>query len=279
MTLPGPDWPIAWQGRIRYLPWRAVGRPNGTVGKMPVDQRGSAVNPLDRRAWRAWDAAWATVSTGQADGVGLAITPEVRLTAIDLDICLDEAGTLTSLARAVLETYSGAYAEHSPSGRGLHVLVRGQCPPGWRRQAGVEVIDCGFLTVTGYGYGAPHLPLPDHDAALRAWHAGRAASKAANGWISRVQPLTLPGDWFSRACQARNGEKFRALWEGRLADCPSASEGDLQLLLMVMYWWPTASDDELLTTLFESGRIRPKWRDERYLVRTLVAARRLCPSG
>lgn len=271
MTLPGPDWPSAWQTRRRYLPWRATPRHNGTIGKVPLNQ----VDPLDSRAWQSWDAAWAAVQAGQASGVGLAITPALQLTAIDLDACLDEMGEITPPAQAVLDTFPGAYIERSPSGRGLHMLVRGVCPPGWRRQAGMELIDRGFLTVTGLGHNFPHTRLPYDAGALAAWHAWSAPQTSAGMWAPRVPPMFSPGSWFARACAARNGAKFRALWDGHLADCPTASEGDLQLLLLIIYWCPSASDSDLLSALLSSGRKRPKVLSERYLERTLIAVRRL----
>lgn len=273
MTVPGLAWPAVWQARARYLPWRAVPRRNGTVGKVPVGVHGQPVDPLDPRAWLTWEAAWARVSTGQADGAGLAITPGLRLTAIDLDACLDAAGHLTSLARDVLDVFPGAYVERSPSGKGLHLLVRGHCPAGWRRQAGLEIIDRGYLTVTGLGYGPPRRLAEADDAGLARWHAGRAPVRQATPSPRSSRPP--PGDWFTRACRARNGARFQSLWEGQLAGCATASEGDLHLLLLILYWWPEASDPQLRTILLESGRDRPKLRDGRYVDRTLAAARRL----
>ncbi|MFC4637780.1 hypothetical protein ACFO0D_05440 [Deinococcus hohokamensis] len=206
--------------------------------------------------------------------MGLAITARIRLTAIDLDDCLDDAGEVTAPAQAVLTTFLGAYVERSPSGRGLHVLVRGSCPSGWRRQPSVEIIDHGFLTVTGHGFPFPHSRLAYDEGDLRAWHAAHAPQRVSES--SRLgRPNSPPGEWFTRACQARNGAKFRALWNGHLAGCPTASEGDLQLLLLILYWWPEASDTELIWALLDSGRYRPKLCQEQYIERTIAAVRRL----
>lgn len=56
------------------------------------------------------------------NGVGLIIKPPII--GIDLDHCFDEAGQLLPQARRVVETIS-SYTELSPSGEGLHILVKG----------------------------------------------------------------------------------------------------------------------------------------------------------
>ncbi|MFN4249853.1 hypothetical protein [Deinococcus sp.] len=62
---------------------------------------------------------WGCITRGQADGVGLVVTPALRLTVLDLDDCVTPDG-LTPGARAVIDQFAGAYVEFSPSGRGLH---------------------------------------------------------------------------------------------------------------------------------------------------------------
>lgn len=268
----GQDWPVGWQQQGRYLPWRAVARPNGTMGKVPLGGTGHPVNPLNPHAWQSWASAWQVVAAGGADGVGLTLTPALGLTAIDLDACLTPTGDLTPRAARVLETFAVAYAEYSPSGQGLHVLVRGTCPSGWRRQPGLEIITHGFVTVTGQAY---RLGEPDREAqlALEGWHTRLAPVRPPPS--ERPSPrLVAPGDWFERACQARNGARFRALWAGEAGGCATASEGDVTLLLLLLYWQPRASDTELAVLLRSSGRARPKVMDDRYLARTLAAARR-----
>ena len=73
---------------------------------------------------------------------------------------------------------------------------------------------------------------------------------------------------------ARNGALFQALWAGELAGSPSASEGDLRLALMLLYWQPQVSDADLGALLLRSGRVRAKLADPYYLQRTIAAARR-----
>lgn len=47
----------------------------------------------------------------------------------------------------------------------------GPLSPGWRRQPGLEIIDRGFLTVTGHAYRPMSEHQPDHAETLATWHA------------------------------------------------------------------------------------------------------------
>lgn len=273
MTSREGSWPEAWRARVRYLPWQARTRRNGGIGKVPLSPTGYPVDPLDRRAWQTWDAAWDAVDAGRADGVGLAITPGIRLTAIDLDHCVDEEGRVGEEVKTILDIFSEAYVEYSPSGTGVHLLVRAPCPPGWRRQEGIELIDRGFITVTGRGCSMDDRILPDHTETLATWHANAGPRGSSPLTQTRRVVAASHQDWFTRACEARNGERFRALWQGEFAGCPSASEADLQLLLIVLYWHPTATDDELIALWKQSGRGRKKLMNDRYVWTTVKAAR------
>lgn len=269
------SWPERWKARVRYLPWQARPRQNGKIGKVPLSPTGRPVDPLDRRAWQTWDAAWDAVDAGRADGVGLAITPGICLTAIDLDHCVDGEGKAGGKAKAIMDIFPRAYMELSPSGTGVHLLVRAPCPPGWRRQKGIELISSGFITVTGRGYGQIGQSLPNHADVLSVWHTAAGLHSLPQPTQTRQVASPPHPDWFTRACAARNGRRFLDLWQGGLAGCASPSEADLQLLLIIRYWNPTATDEELVTLWTKSGRARQKLQDQKYVARTVDKARKL----
>lgn len=274
-------WPPRWRAWSRYLPWRSRPRAGGGVGKVPhalVGGRWRPVDPLNDTYWLDFAEARGEVARGQADGIGLTLTPDLGLVALDLDGCLN-CGRLTDAAAAVLTHFPGAFAERSSSGSGLHVLLRATCPPGWRRQGDVEIINRGFLTVAGQPWGGA-ATLPDHTAALAAWHAERTPAR-------KESRQALPGSvalgdaaLLATARSARNATRFEALWAGEATSAASPSEGDLALLLLLRYWGGPGTDDDQLDRLFRaSGRMRPKWADvgglTPYARRTLQAARRI----
>ncbi|WP_318571278.1 hypothetical protein [Salinigranum marinum] len=68
---------------------------------------------------------------------------------MDLDDCRDSTtGELTSWAQDIVDRLD-SYSEVSPSGRGVHVIVEGELPPGRNRRGDVEMYDeARFFTVT-----------------------------------------------------------------------------------------------------------------------------------
>jgi primase-polymerase (primpol)-like protein len=68
---------------------------------------------------------------------------------VDLDDCRDPTtGELTSWAQDIVDRLD-SYSEVSPSGRGVHVIVEGELPPGRNRRGDVEMYDeARFFTVT-----------------------------------------------------------------------------------------------------------------------------------
>lgn len=277
----GPDftrWPLE-AGLRRYLPWRAGHRANGRLAKVPHTVRGSGLypqNPLDSAGWMTLADTGRYVRSGQADGAGVVLTPDLGWVAVDLDHCRDADGHLSSFAQTVLDQVPGAYAEISPSGSGLHLLLRGQIPTG-ARYHGFDVIRHGYLTMTGQVL-RPAGETHDASQILARWRIDLPA--VAPQPEARVKPWADPSDdaLIARASLARNGPKFTELWAGGLAGYRSLSEGDLALALLLLYW-AGDQDDGRADRLFRcSGRYRARWdlpEHHPYGQRTWSQARRI----
>jgi NrS-1 polymerase HBD domain len=80
-----------------------------------------------------------------------------------------------------------------------------------------------------------------------------------NGHVSSQDDRAL----LERARQAKNGEKFAALWNGRFeGDYPSQSEADLALCGLLAFW--CQRDPAQMDRLFRrSGLYREKWNEPR----------------
>ena len=71
-------------------------------------------------------------------GIGFVFTSGDDLCGVDLDRCLNpEIGEMESLAQEIIEALD-SYTEVSPSGTGVHVLLRGELPPGRRRSGRIR---------------------------------------------------------------------------------------------------------------------------------------------
>ena len=107
-------------------------------------------------------------------GIGFVFTPEDDLCGVDLDGCLDpETGEIEPWAWEIIEELD-SYTEISPSGTGVHILVRGELPEGRNRKGRFETYDRGrYFTVTGKHLAGT--PQSHREAARRSYRASSAA--------------------------------------------------------------------------------------------------------
>ena len=178
-----PNW-VIWryehhdgEAKPRKVPYYTDGgRRHGTQG-----------SPADRASLSTFPAARDAAARRGFDGVGLAMLPELGITALDFDGCVGADGSLPEEVQAIV---CRTYAEHSPSGQGVRAFVRGNlgnhkslAEPG---RFGFETFATnGFVTVTGDMLPATDLlgledTIAPVDDALRASaRTGRAKSRRA----------------------------------------------------------------------------------------------------
>jgi putative DNA primase/helicase len=148
--------PAEMQSYRAWVVWRYIVR-DGKQTKMLYDPlTGFSASSRDSRTWRSFDEAVAAYDNGGYDGIGFVLSSGDPYTGFDFDKCRDpESGKLTEWAIRMIKGLGG-YAEVSPSGRGVHVIVRGDLPEGMRKKVSrdeggaIEAYDAKrFLTVTG----------------------------------------------------------------------------------------------------------------------------------
>jgi hypothetical protein len=198
---------------------------------------------------------------------------------VDLDKCLDpETREIEGWAQEVIEELD-SYTEISPSGTGVHVLVRGTLPPGGNRKGRFEAYDRGrYFTVTGrHLAGTPNTiearQVQLEDVVKRVFGSFAAESEnghSTNGTTPMPNGLT-DDEIVNKALSASNGERFARLWSGDTSDYGSHSEADLALCGMLAFW--TGGDPDRVDTLFRcSGLYREKWERSGYRDGTISEA-------
>jgi putative DNA primase/helicase len=130
------NWKYAWNGKQ----WT----------KHPHDPHsGRKASSIDPATWGSFEEVFTALRTGRYNGIGFVFDSADPFVGVDLDECRDpETGEINSEARRIIDALAG-YAEISPSGRGIHVIVRGKAERG-RKRGWVEAYSCGrFFTMTG----------------------------------------------------------------------------------------------------------------------------------
>lgn len=137
------------KGFAQWIAWKYEHRGGDKPTKVPVNPNtgynASVTNPA---TWGTFAAAVAsTVNEGIA-GIGFVFADSDPFTGVDLDVAPGASpNEFQTFAYNKLDTY----AEISPSGRGVHLIVRGSVPEGVNNQRlGIEVYSSGrFFTCTG----------------------------------------------------------------------------------------------------------------------------------
>ncbi len=136
--------PEEMRRRRQWVTWKLEER-----GKVPYIAGGvGKASSTDLTTWRTFEEAVEDVKKGRRDGVGFVFSSGDPFAGVDLDKCRNsETGELEEWAAKVVK-HLGGYAEVSPSGTGVHIIVRGKAPN--RKRGRVEAYSSErYFTMTG----------------------------------------------------------------------------------------------------------------------------------
>jgi putative DNA primase/helicase len=153
----------------QWVVWRLEPKPGkpGEYTKVPytpnkAPKRCVKAASTKRETWRTFEQAMFVLENdgigtdGQPfypDGIGFVLSEQDDFVGIDIDNCRNvETGELTALAQTIIQNLD-SYTEISPSGKGVRVILRGNLPPGGRKNTveDVEMYESGrYLTITGH---------------------------------------------------------------------------------------------------------------------------------
>ena len=260
----------------QWVCWRSEEH-DGKRTKVPYSpSTGARARCDDPATWGTLTEARKTARERGYDGIGFVFTASDPFCGVDIDVCLDpETGEAESWAMKIVEQLD-SYTEISPSGTGLHVIVRAELPEGRRRNGRVEMYDRGrFFTITGRRLpGTSHL-VEERQEQIGTLHAclfppHEESTPSTNGTATSTSDLS-DEEILRRATSAANGERFARLWAGDRPGYLSDSEADLALCSMLAFW--TGPDEERIASLVaRSGMAREKWNREDYRRRTIARA-------
>ena len=118
--------------------------------KHPYDPRsGRKASSTNLLTWSPFDEVLRAYEVGDYDGVGFVFCTGDPYAGVDLDGCRDpETGEIEPWASEIIGCLD-SYTEVSPSGKGVHVIVRGKLPtPVKRRRVEMYAAE-RYFTFTG----------------------------------------------------------------------------------------------------------------------------------
>ena len=246
--------PVDLRAHRQWVIWRLEVR-EGKRTKVPYQAR----RPREKAdvtvptTWASYEEAASAAE--KADGCGFVFTAADPFAGVDLDACVDDQGELLPGAAAIVSRLD-SYTERSPSGHGVHVIVRAQLHGERHRTSksswgGVfEVYDCKrFFTITGAGSGTINARQEQLDLIVAEILPARPSGPAPAA--NRVVGVVGADDeeLLRRAFAAQNGNRIEALWRGDTSAYDGDdSVADFALCRLLAFW--TGDDPERLDALF-----------------------------
>lgn len=255
--------PDELRGIPRWVIWKTEERDGKTTKVLyrphAPDKRGSSTDPA---TWSDYEKAAAAATLPGVSGIGFVFNGD-GLIGVDFDHVRDpNTGVIEPSALEEIRILN-SYAEVSPSGTGVHVIVKGKIPGDKRRKGPREIYDTGrYFTVTGRRLeGAPDTvneSQPGIDTLCAKWF--KEDPKKARGGVPAEVALS-DEEIVTRMKKSRNYADISRLVKGDISGYSSHSEADLALCNHLAF---CTRDPHQIDRIFrQSGLYRDKW-DEKH---------------
>jgi len=255
----------------QWVCWKTVIK-NGKPTKVPVDANTDDLAETDNPStWTSFQNAKAYLENHvDVDGIGFVFSSLDPYTGIDLDDCFFDGNLKQNVAK-IVESFN-SYTEISPSGNGIHIIIRAEKIGDRCRKGDIEIYDkARYFTMTGNTLNGK-AEIRECQTALNELYDKLFEEREETLVPPKPRPTNLSDkELIFKAMTAKNGTKFRRLWNGHISDYESHSEADLALCGLLAFW--TGGDCNLIDRLFrKSGLYRKKWDREDYRTRTINEA-------
>ena len=267
--------PDELKGYRHWVVWKLeITKDNREKGKKPTKVAYSPFNHKKcgnserwRDTWGSFEDACAAFDMGNYCGVQFNITSSDPFVVIDFDHCVVD-GEINDEVEQYIQNLD-SYTEISPSGTGIHVIVRGKKPgPRCKRQwpdYEVEMYEHGrFITITGHVVDDKHFVNQDQDALVELYQERLPENKPKVTNTVAPVPVNLDDNaLLEKIRKCPYATDFDALMSGNTAKYATKNnegrtEADLSLCGMLAWW--TGKDPERIDRIFRSsGLIRTKW--------------------
>ncbi|WZX99591.1 phage/plasmid primase, P4 family [Bacillus sp. FSL W7-1360] len=254
----------------QWVLWRKETRGDKAT-KVPYRADGIHAKSNDPSDWMQFDRAVQSYNDGKYDGIGFMFTQNDPFIGVDIDHCID-GKSYSEMAQDIILSLD-SYTERSPSGEGLHIIIKGELPERVKNtgaknpEKGLEIYRHGrYFTFTGDAVHPTSVQertdeikaifdayIPDKRAGRRQ----RESSPQGDGFTALKSDSELLDEMFN----GKNGAAIKKLWEGHF-EGNDHSGADLSLCNHLACY--TDRDTARMDALFrQSGLMRDKWDSAR----------------
>ena len=189
------------------------------MAKLPIDPNtGSYAKVKEPSTWGPFQHAVEYWKANSLKGIEFMFVDSDPFAGIDLDDCIDkETQDLNPDATATVERF-GSYTEFSPSGTGVHIIVKGSIPDGGRRDSNSETNDRDrFFTFTGDIMDGRTCEVVECQDELLKFHREHFSAPAEINTVQTIKAKSsfADDDIIQKAMNAGNGGQIQATLGGR----------------------------------------------------------------
>lgn len=253
--------PDAMREVDQWVVWKREVR-EGRLTKVPYNAAtGNRASSTDHNDWCSFEVADAN-ALGY-DGLGFVFVAGGGMTGIDIDNCIDAAGSLKPWAEPIIRGFN-TYSELSPSGKGVKLWVGGglPAPKGTRRpyhDGAIEMYDHSrYFTVTGDVYGDAPVEVATRQKYInRLWEL--INPPPADDILPPPITTTLADEEIIRLLTHQRNEKAARLFQGNMAGYLSPSEADAALICKIAFY---TRDPLQIDRIYRASLLcRKKWTE------------------
>lgn len=231
----------------QWILWKYEGTVEGVPTKIPYDAKtNKKASSTNSSTWCTYDIARNALDNSNYSGLGFVFTDNDCYCGVDLDSTDDEQ--ILQSQKGIYEQLA-SYSELSPSGKGVHIIVKAKVPAGRRRHK-VEVYSSGrYFTMTG---NVLQMLRPIEERQLLIDQLFNELGGSKNGNQIQHSGSNIDSserepdiDIIQRAMEASNGQRFSTLFYGEWRTVidnrtgepyASQSEADFALINMIAFY-------------------------------------------
>lgn len=138
--------PIELKSVPNWVLWRTEGK-NGKPTKVPYQPSGFRANTTRKSTWSHFETVKGALEKDMTRWSGIGFVLEPPYVGVDCDNCIID-GKVEPDVEAVLNRLR-SYSEISPSGNGIHIILRGMVPQGRKSEKFEIYQQHRYFTITG----------------------------------------------------------------------------------------------------------------------------------
>lgn len=247
--------------------------------KIPYTVTGAHASVTDASTWNTFEAVcsapvgfvgpceWNTpISETGFSGIGFVFTADDEFCGIDLDEVHNDPEAYARQLK-IYESFN-SYSERSPSGKGLHIIVRATLAGRGRRRNSIELYDRErYFTMTGNVFR--NVPIAERQEFTDLLYNEMGGPVQTVAYGDDQQEKQTDEEIIAIARNAANGHKFSDLYDGdwtahygawRGDDGEGQSEADFALIDIIAYYTQNRAQ---IARIFHSSQLGKRAKNQR----------------